>query len=66
MLVTINGVDEVLAEEISLLEYIRLKGQAPETLVFMLNDQVLERQEVGAIVLKEKDRLEILRYVGGG
>ncbi|MHB1127675.1 MAG: sulfur carrier protein ThiS [Bacillota bacterium] len=66
MLVTVNGAEEVLEEGISLLDYVQLKGLIPETLVFLLNDQVLERQAVGTIMLKDKDRLEILRYVGGG
>jgi len=66
MLVTVNGKKEILAESISLPDYVRSKGLAVDVFVFMLNDRVLPRSELKGTVLQENDRLEILRFVGGG
>lgn len=62
----VNGREEILAEGLPLRDFIHSKGLVPEAYVFMLNDRVLARDELDRIFLKENDRLEILRFVGGG
>ncbi len=66
MLVVVNGREERLPEDLSLMDFIQSKGLAPESFVFMLNDRVLKWDELNGIILQENDRLEILRFVGGG
>jgi len=66
MQVVVNQRAEDLAEGVSLAEYIGSKGLAPGEFVFILNDYVVERDQVQGIILKENDRLEVLRFVGGG
>ncbi|MEW6663337.1 MAG: sulfur carrier protein ThiS [Bacillota bacterium] len=66
MLVVVNRQEENLPEGMSLAEYIGSKGLEPNEFIFILNEFVVERDQVERIILKENDRLEVLRFVGGG
>ncbi|MBS3976143.1 MAG: sulfur carrier protein ThiS [Syntrophomonadaceae bacterium] len=66
MLVVVNRREENLPEGMSLAEFIGSKGLEPGEFIFILNEFVIEREQVGSIILKENDRLEVLRFVGGG
>ncbi len=66
MIVTINGKEEHLDDPITILELLSAKELNPDTVVVELNLNIIDKEALDQIQLKEKDVLEILRFVGGG
>lgn len=66
MLITVNGREEQIAQGSTLAEYIRSKDLAPGEFIYILNDLLIKRDRLEGAALKERDRLEVLKFVGGG
>lgn len=67
MRLLVNGRDEEFPREnATVWELLQHKGILPETVVVELNGTVLKRENWGEAFLKDGDRVEILRFVGGG
>lgn len=66
MKLIVNGKEEHLDDGVSLQGYIASRGLSPESVIVEYNYRLIKKEEWGGIVLKENDRLEILRFVGGG
>ncbi|ACV62536.1 thiamine biosynthesis protein ThiS [Desulfofarcimen acetoxidans DSM 771] len=62
----LNGKEEFFKESLTVAELINLKGLNPDTVVVEYNRELVKKEQLAGIVLKENDRLEILRFVGGG
>ncbi|WP_378956071.1 sulfur carrier protein ThiS [Pelosinus sp. sgz500959] len=66
MQVVLNGNQEMLERNLSLSEFVELKGLNPETIIVEYNGEIVKKTEWSAIVLKDDDCLEVLNFVGGG
>jgi len=66
MLLKVNGKEETLEKELTILEYITEKNLNPERLVVEHNREIILKENLGDIKLKENDELEILSFVSGG
>ena len=66
MEIVVNGRRERLEESMSILQYLSVKGLSPERIVVEYNCAVVKKEDLGNIILKENDQLEVLRCVGGG
>ena len=66
MLVLLNGRESDLPEGMTVADLIAQKNLHPGTLLVELNGELVKQDAWPDIVLKEEDRLEILRFVGGG
>ena len=66
MKITVNGKKESIEEGATVAGLIALKGLNPDTVIVEYNDDLMKKGEWSDIALKENDRLEILRFVGGG
>ena len=66
MKITLNGKQEDLDVEISLEDFLNLKGLGFEKIVVEYNYNILKKEEWSGITVKENDNLEIVRFVGGG
>ncbi len=64
--VVLNGNQEMLERNLSLSEFVELKGLNPETIIVEYNGEIVKKTEWSAIVLKDDDCLEVLNFVGGG
>ncbi len=65
MNIILNGDSHEVGNNISLDELIASLGLSPESVVTELNGEIISCDN-RACVIKENDRLEILRFVGGG
>jgi sulfur carrier protein len=65
MQVMINGKAEEVAGG-SVLDLLKAKNIEPQMVAVELNDQMVERTNLGATTLKEGDQVELLFYMGGG
>jgi len=64
--ITLNGREENLGEGTTLAGLIALKGLNPDTVIVEYNYELVKKETWSDILLKENDRIEILRFVGGG
>jgi sulfur carrier protein len=65
MQVMINGKAEEVAGG-SVLDLLKAKNIEPQMVAVEVNDQMVERTNLGTTTLKEGDQVEFLFYMGGG
>lgn len=66
MQVVVNGTGFDLPEETPVSELLRMRGLDPRYVVVERNGEPLSRDQYGAVVLEDGDRLELVRAVAGG
>lgn len=66
MKIYLNGKEEVLEKSISIADFLTSMDLEFEAVVVELNKTIVETVDYGNKILKENDRLEVLRFVGGG
>ena len=66
MQVILNGNQENLDKTMSLCDFLLLKGLNAETIIVEYNGKIVKKNEWPDVVLQDHDRLEILKFVGGG
>ena len=66
MKIIVNGTEQEIQGSITLAEYLSSLGLVGRYVAVARNGEVLERQAFAELILKEGDRLEIVRPVGGG
>ena len=66
MKVTINGREEALEEELTLLELLQKKNLRPEIVAVELNKDIIDKTLYKSTPVKENDILEIIHFIGGG
>ena len=64
-MVTINGMQEQAAG-MSILSYLNSAGYSPQTVVVEINLEIIPRDALDSVLLKDGDSVEILRFVVGG
>ena len=66
MLIQVNGEERETPDGIMLDELIRQLALAPERLAVERNGEVVRRAEWTRIALANRDKIEIVHFVGGG
>ncbi|MBW1650655.1 MAG: sulfur carrier protein ThiS [Deltaproteobacteria bacterium] len=66
MIIKINGKQENLTKQTTLSELIKDKKIDSYIIVVEYNKKIIPKEEFDKIILKDKDKLEILTFVGGG
>ena len=64
-MVKINGEDKELAGR-KLLEYLLEAGFEPERVVVERNLEIIPKDRLGDILIRDEDVIEVLIFVGGG
>ncbi|MDR1942543.1 MAG: sulfur carrier protein ThiS [Endomicrobium sp.] len=64
--IKLNGNDEKIKENFSLLKLLEDKKIVPDTVVVALNMNVVNQTELDKTFLSNGDSVEILRFVAGG
>ena len=62
----VNGKNAELEGPTPLLEYLEKLGVNPRAVAVEHNGEILERAAYAGVTLREGDRVEIVRMVGGG
>lgn len=62
----INGEKKEIPHQIALLELLWQEGFQKERIAVELNGEILPKSQYDSAVIQEKDRLEIVSFVGGG
>ena len=67
MQIQVNGKKETLdKEKLSIMDYIKMKGEEPESVIVEYNGEISDKEDWTEINIQENDKLEILRFMGGG
>jgi sulfur carrier protein len=66
MNIMVNGTRWEVAEGASLSDVIHRLGALPEHVAVEYNGDIVESGELGSLVLKSSDRVEVVHFVGGG
>jgi len=66
MHVIVNGKKEEIIRQTSLLDLLTSKKIHPDKVVVELNTTIIEKHILADTIIQENDRIEILRFVGGG
>ncbi|MBU0990999.1 MAG: sulfur carrier protein ThiS [Proteobacteria bacterium] len=66
MVITLNGEEETVKGPITLFELLAEKRLKPESVVVELNLDIIDKDKLHDIKIRERDVIEILRFVGGG
>lgn len=64
--VIINGIPELLHKDTSIRDLLKLKLIEPAKVVIEINKDIIKREQYSSHTLHDNDRVEILRFVGGG
>ncbi len=64
-MIIVNGKKEDI-EEISLLEYLKIKEYKTDRIAVELNGSIVKRDQYEEIVIISGDKVEIVCFVGGG
>lgn len=63
---TVNGRIVELEREMTITEFLRMKGLPDALVAVEHNERWLRREEWHAVTLKESDHLEVIRMIAGG
>ena len=66
MIIIVNGKQQDIENNISVLDFINLKKLNPSKIIIELNRQIITKAVYESVILKENDNLEILSLVTGG
>ena len=64
--IMLNGKSVEFDSEVNLLDFLEMRGIEPNRVVVEYNGDIAKREDWRSITLKDNDRLEILKFVGGG
>jgi sulfur carrier protein len=66
MNILLNGKVETVSKSTILMNIIKSKKLTPETLIVEINGKILKKDEYNSKIVQKNDKIEILRFVGGG
>ncbi len=64
--IILNGKKENVQDGMSVSKLLSSKNIKPEVVTVELNEEILEKPEYNGTILKEKDKIEFVYYMGGG
>ncbi len=66
MRIIVNGRDMLVADKLTISEFVANQGYNPEIIVVEYNKSIVNKQEWQTIQLQPEDCLEVISFVGGG
>ena len=66
MLISVNGENKFIPQGISILKLLESLKINSKRVVIELNNEIIKQSDFEKVILQEKDKLEIVTFVGGG
>lgn len=66
MKVLVNGEEKEFKEPVSIIAMLRQFGLKPEITVVEINGKIADKSEFDNIKINDGDKVELIRFVGGG
>ena len=64
--IKVNGKLSTISNNLSLLNYIKKLKVPLKKVAIELNQQIMDKNKLGKIKLKNNDKIEIVHFIGGG
>ena len=64
--ITLNGKKEELNQELTILDLLKKNNLRPEVVTVEYNERILSREEFSRVIIKDKDMIELVFFMGGG
>ena len=64
--VLLNGKKEEVKDGVKVSDLLAAKNIRPDVVTIELNETILEKSKYGETVLRQKDKAELVYYMGGG
>ena len=64
--IKLNGKDETIKTDTSIRKFLKDKGIKKESVVVMINENIIKKDDFETTYIKNEDEVEILRFVSGG
>lgn len=64
--VVLNGNEEIIEKQLNVAEFLQVKGMDLATIIVEYNEGIIKQQVWDSVMLQDNDRLEVLKFVGGG
>jgi sulfur carrier protein len=64
--ITVNGKTDAIDPGLTLLGYLEKRGINPAMIVVEHNGELPDRESWGQVILQTNDRLELIKFMGGG
>lgn len=66
MKIMVNGKEEFIKEGMTLDEIVNLKSYNTAHILVVYNAELIKRESMSGVVMKDNDRIEFIKFVGGG
>ena len=64
--IKLNGKLSSIEDNLSLLNYVKKLKVPLKKVAIELNQEIMDKRKLGKIKLKNKDKIEIVHFIGGG
>ncbi len=64
--VVLNGNEEMIEQNMNLTAFLESKGMDFTTIIVEYNGEIMKQEVWASVMLENDDRLEVLKFVGGG
>lgn len=64
--ITINSKEERLEKEMDVMTFLSKKGIKKDSVVVLINEDVIKKDDFERVMIKDGNKIEILRFVSGG
>ena len=64
--IKLNGKNETLEDEINVANFLEQKSIKQQSVVVMINEDIIKKDKFETTLIKNGDKVEILRFVSGG
>ena len=64
--IILNGKEEKIKTQMNITEFLKTKEIKKDSVVVMINEEIIKKERFEEVTIKENDEVEILRFVSGG
>jgi len=64
--IKINGKFSMISENLSLSIFLKQLEIPLKKVAIELNEEIIDKNKIGKIILKKNDKIEIVHFIGGG
>ncbi len=66
MEILLNGKKEIIPKNYAITDVLKSKKLSSEAVIVEINNKILPQKKFDSFMINENDKIEILRFVGGG
>ena len=64
--IRVNGKVKSISDKYSMLDLVKILKIPLKKVAIELNQEIIDKKKINKIILKKKDKIEIVHFIGGG